>query len=81
MLYNASKRSRNVGHTLLNIEQGGGEKKAGLPYIIGRTANTQIYFKYQNNTVDHWKKMPYTGTVNISKNIGTPVTINTRYQI
>ena len=78
MLYNASKRSRNIGHNLLNIDQGGGEKKAGFPYIIGRAATTQVYFKYENNTLDHWKKMPYTGVVNNSRNISTSSTVTRR---
>ena len=42
VLLNASSRSRNVGQ-LVNRDQGGGEKKAGLPYIVGRTASSSLF--------------------------------------
>lgn len=35
-LSNASKRARNYGQTI-NQNQGGGDKKAGFPYQVGRT--------------------------------------------
>ena len=35
-LSNAAKRARNYGQTI-NQNQGGGDKKAGFPYQVGRT--------------------------------------------
>ena len=42
MVYlNSASRSRNTG-SLINQSQGGGDKKAGLPYQIGREYYTSI---------------------------------------
>ena len=42
MVYlNSSSRSRNAG-SLVNRTQGGGDKKAGLPYQIGRESYTSV---------------------------------------
>jgi len=42
-LYNAASRARNA--TLIkNSNQGGGDKKAGFPYMIGRGYLTSIAF-------------------------------------
>ena len=41
-LSNASKRARNYSQTITQ-NQGGGEKKAGFPNIIGRDSWTSIY--------------------------------------
>ena len=42
VLLNASKRARMVSSTV-NQDQGGGNMKAGLPYVIGRTASSSMY--------------------------------------
>lgn len=42
-LSNAASRARNYGRTI-NANQGGGDKKAGLPYQIGREWRTSIAF-------------------------------------
>ena len=42
-LSNASKRARNY-NVIINANQGGGNKKAGLPYQIGRGTWTSIFF-------------------------------------
>ncbi len=41
-LLNAASRARNVGQ-LINRESGGGNKKAGSPYMIGRGYLSSIY--------------------------------------
>jgi hypothetical protein len=41
-LYNAASRARHVG-SLINRPQGGGEKKAGFPRMIGRESMTSIF--------------------------------------
>jgi len=43
VLYNSATRSRNTG-SLINRPQGGGEKKAGFPYQVGRDSWVSIYF-------------------------------------
>lgn len=45
-LSNASKKARSYSQTI-NQNQGGGNKKAGFPNMIGRETNTSIAF---NNT-------------------------------
>lgn len=42
-LANSSKRARFYGQTV-NQDQGGGNKKAGFPYMIGRSWRTNIAF-------------------------------------
>jgi hypothetical protein len=43
-LSNGSSRARNYGQTI-NRSQGGGNKKAGLPFQIGRTSWESIYMR------------------------------------
>jgi len=47
VLFNASKRSRYVG-TIITQNQGGGNKKAGFPYQVGRESWTSMFL----NSVD-----------------------------
>jgi hypothetical protein len=42
VLSNSSKRAR-YANTISNQNQGGGSKKAGFPYIVGRDHWTSIY--------------------------------------
>lgn len=42
VLLNASSRSRNVGQ-IITQNQGGGSKKAGFPYQIGRGSWTSMF--------------------------------------
>jgi hypothetical protein len=45
-LSNAASRARNYGQTI-NQKQGGGDKKAGFPYQVGRTAWSSIFIDNQ----------------------------------
>jgi hypothetical protein len=74
-LSNAATRARNYNSTI-NHNQGGGNKKAGFPYLIGRETNTSIAF---NNTdvvtgkccqLKSYQTMPFT-TASISRPIGS----------
>jgi hypothetical protein len=49
VLYNGSSRVRNIA-TLINADQGGGDKKSGLPYQIGRDSWTNIHFGNGNGS-------------------------------
>lgn len=53
VLFNASSRSRNVGSTT-HRPQGGGDKKAGFPYQIGREAWSSVFL----NTCNPAKSAP-----------------------
>ena len=43
VLLNESKKARYTA-SIITQNQGGGDKKAGLPYIVGRDSWTSIYF-------------------------------------
>ena len=44
-----SNRAGFVSSAVVNQNQGGGEKKAGFPYIVGRTQWTNIALQTNNN--------------------------------
>ena len=50
VLLNASKRARYVGTTIVQ-NQGGGDKKAGLPYQVGRDSWVSIYMGNNTNAI------------------------------
>lgn len=62
VLYNGTNRARYV-YSLINANQGGGDKKAGTPPEIGRTEKLSMFLvrhplaRYQNNNVNF--KMGY----------------------
>lgn len=44
VLLNASSRARNAGQTI-NQNQGGGNKKAGFPYQVGRDSWSSLFLR------------------------------------
>lgn len=72
-LSNAASRARNYT-TTVNQNQGGGNKKAGFPFIIGRTANITRQLGCTNVKNNHCCGLPVYQTTlmfsNISRNIG-----------
>jgi hypothetical protein len=46
---NKSNRAGFVSSATVNQNQGGGDKKAGFPYIVGRTQWTNIAFNTDKN--------------------------------
>jgi len=82
-LSNASTRARNYSLTN-NRNQGGGSKKAGLPYQIGRESYTSVIMGTTNVltgkccTLNSFMTMPFT-TANQSKPIGGNVGIARDY--
>jgi hypothetical protein len=53
--------------------QGGGEKKAGFPYIVGRTSWTNIYFGQKPQTGNCCKKSSLARTLIFTRNTVRPV--------
>jgi hypothetical protein len=43
VLLNAASRARNVGRLIVQ-NQGGGNKKAGFPYMVGRSSWSSLFF-------------------------------------
>ena len=72
-LSNGATRARNYGQTI-NQKQGGGDKKAGLPYQIGRSTWSSIFIDNQSRSTLIMTKNP---NVRISRPMGS--TINVPY--
>ena len=49
VLMNASKKVRNL-QSISNQNQGGGNKKSGIPYQVGKNSWTQIFIPNVNNS-------------------------------
>lgn len=68
MVYSQTKKTSSIA-SITNQNQGGGNKKAGLPYLVGRDSWSSIALKgtSQNLSV---LKMPMVTTVSQSRPIG-----------
>ena len=85
MVYlNSSSRSRNAG-SLVNRTQGGGNKKAGFPYQIGRESYTSVLMHTSDPvhgsccTLKSYMTMPLRSTKFQPRPVGGSVTIARRY--
>jgi hypothetical protein len=68
MVYSQTKRTGSVA-SITNRASGGGDKKAGLPYLVGRTAASSIAFDgTKQNLIS--LQMPLTSNVRPSRPIG-----------
>ena len=74
VLSNAPKKVTYMS-SLVNQNQGGGSKKAGFPYIVGRTSWSVIYLqsncKGNTCTLNNLRKNSLVYTVNQSRPIGS----------
>ena len=58
VLLNAAKAARYVG-TTVHQDTGGGSKKAGFPYQVGRDTWTSIYFSERAQfDLKFWRTLP-----------------------
>tara|TARA_B110000879_G_scaffold212765_1_gene310764 strand:+ start:111 stop:353 length:243 start_codon:yes stop_codon:yes gene_type:complete len=69
MVYSQTKRTSSIS-SITNGKQGGGSKKAGLPYQVGRDSWTSIMMHGTVQTMPVLKN-PTTTTVSQSRPIGT----------
>lgn len=84
--FRSSSRAQMGSSATTNINVGGGDKKAGFPYQVGRTTWTSIHFGITNPLNGHCcglssykhTKLP---RANISKPIGSNVRPNTYFHI
>ena len=80
--FTGSNRAKMGSNSITVQTQGGGSKKAGFPYMIGRTQHTTIALKAQpgiNNLTFMRKNV---GTpANISRPIGSTYSPNTYFSI
>jgi hypothetical protein len=82
-LSNSAKRASSYSQTI-NQNQGGGNKKAGFPYMVGRGWQTSIAFNNTNVVMGRccqlpsYQKLLYTFPVSQSRGIGNDVRIPLR---
>jgi len=81
-LSNGAKRARFYNQTL-NQNQGGGNKKAGFPQMVGRETNTSIAFNNTNVVLGKCCKLtsfqsPVRMRMNITRGVGGDVRIPLR---
>ena len=78
-LSNAAKRARFYDSTI-NQNQGGGNKKAGFPYQVGRISWSNIYLQTDNYCTRccTLKSLKFTANPNVhlSRPTGTPANIS-----
>lgn len=80
-LSNGASRARNYSQTV-NQNQGGGSKKAGFPYQIGRSWRTSIAFDSTRPvkggccTLTNFQTLRFTSPVSQSRPIGGDVRIS-----
>ena len=82
-LSNSASRSSNYGQTT-NRNQGGGDKKAGFPYQVGRGWRSSIAFQDQTAMgscirLPQLQKLCFTYPVHQSRNISSSVNANISY--
>lgn len=76
---NKSNRAGFVSSATVNQNQGGGDKKAGFPYIVGRTQWTNIAFQTNNNNKDgktcncSLKSLQFTANPNVKQSRPTQI--------
>jgi hypothetical protein len=68
MVYSQTKRTASIA-SITNRPQGGGNKKAGFPYLVGRDSWTSIAFKGTSQKLSVLQ-MPLTSTTRQSRPIG-----------
>jgi len=82
-LSNGAKRARFYNQTL-NQNQGGGNKKAGFPNMVGRETNTSIAFNNTNVVsgkccqLKSYQTLLFTYKVSPSRGVGSDVRIPLR---
>jgi hypothetical protein len=74
-LSNGSSRARNYGQTI-NRSQGGGNKKAGLPFQIGRTTWDSVFMRSEKQSL---ARLQITKNPNVRASRPMGSTINAPY--
>lgn len=68
MVYSQTKKTSSIA-SITNQNQGGGSKKAGLPYLVGRESWSTIALKNTSQRMSVLK-MPLTSSVSQSRPVG-----------
>jgi len=87
MVLSTTKRTSSI-QSIINVNQGGGDKKAGLPYQVGRPYGFPIAMRVSQtrNTLFemgsvHGLRFTVNPNVSISKPIGSTLIPNTYWKI
>ena len=67
-MYSQTKKTSSIA-SITNQNQGGGSKKAGLPYLVGRESWSSIALKNTSQRMSVLK-MPLTSSVSQSRPVG-----------
>ena len=65
MVYSQTKRTASIS-SIVNQDQGGGNKKAGLAYVVGRSAASFVALRDTKQPLSRWQ-MPLTSSVRPSR--------------
>lgn len=68
MVYSQTKKTSSIA-SITNQNQGGGSKKAGLPYLVGRESWSSVALKNTSQRMSVLK-MPLTSSVSQSRPVG-----------
>ena len=68
MVYSQTKKTSSIA-SITNQNQGGGSKKAGLPYLIGRESWSSVALRNTSQRMSVLK-MPLTTSVSQSRPVG-----------
>ena len=79
--FRGSNKAQMGSNSITVQNQGGGEKKAGFPYIIGRTQHTEIAFAQQPGINNLKFMMKNAFKANPSRPIGSTYSPNTYFHI
>ena len=71
MVYSQTKKTASIA-SITNQNQGGGNKKAGLPYQVGREAWSSVALNRTRQRLSVLK-MPLVSTVSQSRNVGSRI--------
>jgi hypothetical protein len=80
-MFRGSNKAQMGSNTMTVQNQGGGKKKAGFPYQVGRTQHTAIAFSEQPGlgNLNFMRRNAF--TANISRPIGSTYSPNTYFVI
>jgi hypothetical protein len=70
-MFNSSHHHKIASTAVTVQEQGGGEKKAGFPYIVGRDTQTSIAFKNSGNYTLRFLMKTFNPKTNFSRPISS----------
>ena len=85
-MFRSSNRSQMGSNVYTDVNQGGGSKKAGFPYQVGRSYRTSIAFQMTDPVNGHCCKLSSFRTsvfplAHISRPIGSNYTPNTYFTV